>query len=192
MRGLSSALSFEFREQGLRGALNYTFQSARGNGSDPRQAFFDAQNNNSATRVLVPLDWDQQHNVNLDVTYANQGWTFGVVGTFISGYPFTPTNTLRVPIVELRNQARYNPELLVDLRVGKVIPVGGVRGQVFAIAENVFDFYRDDRFPRLFQTEVAAHAANGLARINTLREFRYNPIVQPRPRQLRLGVQVDF
>lgn len=192
VRGLSSALSFEFREQGLRGALNYTYQSARGNGSDPRQAFFDAQNNNSATRVLVPLDWDQQHNVNLDVTYANQGWTFGVVGTFVSGYPFTPTNTLRVPIVELRNQARYNPELLVDLRVGKVIPVGGVRGQVFAIAENILDFYRDDRFPRLFQTEVEAHQDNGLGRINSLRAFRYNPIVQPRPRQLRLGVQLDF
>ncbi|RMH63673.1 MAG: TonB-dependent receptor [Bacteroidetes bacterium] len=192
VRGITASLGFSVPEAGLRGALNYTYQSARGNGSDPQQAFFDAQGNNEATRVLIPLDWDQRHNLNADVTYSDGGWSAGVIGTFISGYPFTPRDLQRQPIVQLRNQARYAPEFFVDLRLARVFTAGPARGQLFLIAENVLDFYRDDRFPRLFQTEIQAHRDNGLARINDLRDFRYNPIVQPPPRQLRVGLQVDF
>ena len=192
VRGVTASLGISVPASGLRGALNYTYQSARGNGSDPRQAFFDAQGNNEATRVLVPLDWDQRHNITADVTYTDGGWSAGVIGSFISGYPFTPLDIQRQPLVQLRNQARYNPEFTVDLRLARVVALGGVRGQVFLIGENVLDAYRDDRFPRLFQTEIQAHEANGLGRINSLREFRYNPAVQSRPRQVRLGLQVDF
>ena len=190
--GVTTSLGFDFRQLGVRGALNYTFQSARGNGSDPRQAFFDAQGNNEATRVLIPLDWDQRHNVNFDVTVNRWGWTFGTIAEFISGYPFTPSDPQRQTIVELRNAARFDPEFRLDLRIGRVIPLAGARVQVFAIGENLLDSYRNDRFAKLFQTEIDAHERNGLARINSLEMFRNSPTLQPVPRQLRLGLQIDF
>ncbi len=192
VRGFTTSLGFSMPTAGIRGALNYTYQSARGNGSDPQQAFFDAQNNNEATRVLLPLDWDQRHNLNLDVTVARDNLTAGLIGEFISGYPFTPLDLNRQAITELRNQARYEPEFYVSLRLGYVLNVGNIRSQVFLIGENLLDYHRSDRFPRLFPTEIQAHEANGLGQINSLTEFRYNPAVQPPPRQLRLGLQLDF
>lgn len=192
VRGVTTSLGYENRAMGLRAALNYTYQSARGNGSDPRQAFFDAQGNNEATRVLVPLDWDQRHNVNLDATFSRRSWTFGFVGEFISGYPFTPSDTRRQTIVELRNAARYEPEFRIDLRVGRNLWIGSTRLQLFFIGENLLDQVRSDRFAKLFGTEIDAHERNGLSQINSLEQFRNNPSIQPVPRQLRFGLQLDF
>lgn len=192
VRGIATALSFRYPQMGLRGNLNYTYQSARGNGSDPQQAFFDAQGNNEATRVLIPLDWDQQHTVNVDISYASKGFSFGTIGEFISGFPFTPTDVNRKAIIELRNQARRNPEFNVDLRAGKNFNIGKTRLQAYLYAENVLDAYRTDRYARLFQSEIDAHNANGLNRINTLQEFVNNPAVHPTPRMIRAGLQFDF
>ena len=192
VRGVTAAMTFVYAPLGLRGGLNYTFQTARGNGSDPRQAFFDAQGNNEATRVLIPLDWDQRHNLSLNATLVRGGWTFGAVGALYTGFPFTPFDTQRVPIVELRNLARYDGEFRLDLRAARGVEVAGVTAQLLLIGENLLDFYRADRFPVIFPSESAAQVANGLARVNTLEEFRYNPSVQPAPRSVRFGLQLNF
>ena len=192
VRGVTAALSFVVPERGLRGGINYTFQSARGNGSDPRQAFFDAQGNNEATRVLIPLDWDQRHNLSLSATATRAGWTVGVIGEFSTGYPFTPVDAQRVPLVELRNLARYDPEVRLDVRATRGVEVAGVSAQLLVIGENLLDSYRGDRFPIVFPSESAAHLANGLGRVNTLESFRYNPAVQPAPRSIRVGLQFGF
>ena len=192
VRGVTAALSFVVPERGVRGGVNYTYQSARGNGSDPRQAFFDAQGNNEATRTLIPLDWDQRHNVSLTTSVTRAGWTVGVIGEFSTGFPFTPADAQRVPVVELRNRARYDAEVRLDLRASRGVTVGGVEAQLLVIGENLLDAYRADRFPSVFPSESAAHLANGLGRINTLESFRYNPAVQPAPRSVRVGLQFGF
>ena len=192
VRGVTTALTFVFDAIGTRGGINYTFQSARGNGSDPRQAFFDAQGNNEATRVLVPLDWDQRHNLSANVAVRTRGWTLGAIAEAYTGFPFTPLNTQRVEIIELRNLARYNGEFRLDLRASRGLTVAGVEAQLLVIGENVLGFTRDDRYPIIFPTERQAHVDNGLARINSLDAFRYNPTVQPAPRSLRVGLQFDF
>lgn len=192
VRGIATAVSFQYPQIGFRGNVNYTYQSVRGNGSDPQQAFFDAQGNNEATRVLVPLDWDNRHTFNVDVSYSAKGFSFGTIGEFISGLPFTPSDINRKAIIELRNQARRNPEFRVDLRAGKNFKVGKVRLQAYLYAENIFDAYRTDRYARLFQSEIDAHLANGLGRINALPEYANNPAVHPSPRMVRGGLQFDF
>ncbi len=192
VRGVTAALTFQFLDAGLRGGINYTFQSARGNGSDPRQAFLDAQGNNAATRVLVPLDWDQRHNLSANVSVRAAGWTVGAIGEFYTGFPFTPRDAQRVQIVELRNLARYDGELRLDLRASRGLTVAGLTAQLLVIGENLLDAYRADRFPVIFPSESAAQVENGLARINSLRDFRYNPAVQPAPRSVRVGLQFDF
>ncbi|MGB3544156.1 hypothetical protein, partial [Rubrivirga sp.] len=80
----------------------------------------------------------------------------------------------------------------LDLRASRGLEVAGVNAQLLVIGENLLDFYRADRFPIIFPAEEAAHAANGLAQINTLSDFRYNPVLQPAPRSVRVGLQFDF
>ena len=103
---------------GLLGSLSYTYQLALGNASDPKQAFYDAQQNNESSRNLVALDWDQTHNVSTTLSYVRNKLEHGsYISMFYTGYPFTPQDIQRNRIELLRNQARYNAEFLLDLEL---------------------------------------------------------------------------
>jgi len=189
VRGISLAWSIR-TDIGVRGSINYTYQSARGNGSDPKQAFFDAQANNEATRVLIPLAWDQRHNIGGNITYQKGLFNAGIIGRYGTGYPFTPSDLQRQPLSELRNEARFEPEFEVDLRIARNFNVSGFRGQVYLFGENILDFYRQDRRARLYIRDVEAHNQSGKNSINSLEEYRNNPAVHPNPRLVRLGLQI--
>ncbi len=192
VRGVTTAFTFRDPASGVTAGLNYTFQSVRGNGSDPLQAFFDAQNNAEANRILVPLDWDLRHNIAATLAMRLQDWNIGVTSEYRTGYPFTPTNILGVRITEERNKARYRPEFYVDLRASRVIKMGGVTAQLFVYAENILGFSRGDRYPNLRRDEIEASRASGIEAVNTREEFVRNPLVQPTPRSVRAGLQFDF
>lgn len=189
VRGISLAWSIR-TDVGVRGSINYTYQSARGNGSDPKQAFFDAQANNEATRVLIPLSWDQRHNVGGNITYQKGQFNAGLIGRYGTGYPFTPSDLQRQPLSELRNEARFEPEFEVDLRIARNFNMNGFKGQVYLFGENILDFYRQDRRARLYIRDVEAHNQSGKNIINSLEEYRNNPAVHPNPRLVRLGLQI--
>ena len=189
VRGISLAWSIR-TNIGVRGSINFTYQSARGNGSDPKQAFFDAQANNEATRVLIPLSWDQRHNIGGNITYQKGQFNAGLIGRYGTGYPFTPSDLQRQPLSELRNEARFEPEFEVDLRLARNFNVNGFKGQVYVFGENILDFYRQDRRARLYIRDVEAHNQSGKNVINSLEEYRNNPAVHPNPRLVRLGLQI--
>jgi outer membrane receptor protein involved in Fe transport len=191
VRGIT--LSTEIRSNiGLTGSVNYTFQLARGNASDPKQAFYDAQQNNESSRNLIPLDWDQQHNISGTLTYTRGDFTAGLLAFFNTGYPFTPEDIQRNDIDLLRNQARYSEEFVLNLRAAYGVDLFGIRGQVFFLGENLLNFYRQDREPKIFLSEIDAHNNNGNSLINSLVEFKTNPVVQKPPRLIRIGLQFDF
>lgn len=191
VRGIS--LSTDIRTNlGLTGSLNYTFQSVRGNASDPRQAFFNAQQNNETTRQLLPLTWDQRHNISGSLTYLRDNFTAGLLGTFHSGYPFTPEDEQRNDITVLRNQARYIAEFNMDLRLGYRLVVSDFEGQLFMTVQNLLNANREDRLPKIFDSEIQAHNDNGFNRINTLTDFQTSPLRQPAPRLINVGLQFNF
>ncbi|TVQ11191.1 MAG: TonB-dependent receptor [Balneolaceae bacterium] len=192
VRGVTAAISLVDASRGMTFGLNYTFQSVRGNGSDPRQAFFDAQGLREATSILVPLDWDQTHNLTAQLSMRLRGWNLGVISEYRSGYPFTPQDIRGVSITEKRNEARYKPEFYLDLRFSRLIRLAGVTSQVFVNAENVLGFYRTDRYPNLRRDEIEASRLSGIDRVNSIEDFVRNPIVQNQPRSLRFGLQIDF
>jgi outer membrane receptor protein involved in Fe transport len=192
VRGVTTAFSYADPRSGVNIGLNYTFQSARGNGSDPLQAFFDAQGSNEANAVLIPLDWDTQHNLTTQVALQLQNWNVGVTGEFRTGYPFTPNDIRGQRIVEQRNASRYQSELYFDARLSRVIRIGNIKGQFFMIGENLLGFFRDDRYPPLRDDEIEFSRQNGLERVNTRLEFERNPAIQPSPRNIRAGIQFDF
>ncbi len=126
--------------------VDYTFQIAEGNASDPSQAFQAAAARQELEQKIVSLNWDQLHTVNSSITYSADGkWGFGVIGTYGSGLPFTPVRTTlqsggdRPPGSLLLNSDRKPSNYNVDLNLYKNFKVGGSTIQVYTKIDNVFD-----------------------------------------------------
>ena len=72
--------------------VDYTFQSAKGNASDPaanRQAIIDGT---QPEVKLIKLNWDQNHTINVTFSYASEdNWGFSLIGQYGSGFPYTPS-----------------------------------------------------------------------------------------------------
>ncbi|MCF7740182.1 MAG: TonB-dependent receptor [Candidatus Marinimicrobia bacterium] len=73
-------------------SLDYTYQVARGNASDPDAVFYDNQTQppRESEKKVVPLDWDQTHSLNLMVSVGPETWNVSILGKLSSGYPYTP------------------------------------------------------------------------------------------------------
>lgn len=67
--------------------VDYTFQSAKGNASDPaanRQAIIDGT---QPEVKLIKLNWDQNHTINVTFSYASEdNWGFSLIGQYGSGF----------------------------------------------------------------------------------------------------------
>src|SRR5690606_3989067 len=105
-QGKGLIVAFERRmAQGFALNVDYTFQIARGNASDPRSVLLDEQSGNEPEKQLVPLDWDRRHQLNTSLTVGNYGdWVVTLVGRLGSGLPYTPS--LADERIGLENSAR--------------------------------------------------------------------------------------
>ena len=185
-------LSLDLLRTGLITAnIDYTYQVAEGNGSDPYQAYYDARNRDESTKSLVPLDWDQRHVLNGVVYIDNGSWGMSIISRYASGFPFTPTTTFeRARNIQLLNQGRRRSEYNMDLRIYKNLPFFGSGTMIFASVENVFDGQRIDYVPELTEQDFRTHESR--AQFNSLYEYRFNPGSQPRPRLVKLGLRISI
>ncbi|NND73072.1 MAG: TonB-dependent receptor [Rhodothermales bacterium] len=126
--------------------LDYTFQVAKGNSSDPSQAFNAAAAKEPLEQKIVSLNWDQLHTGNVSLTYsANQNWGFGLISTYGTGLPYTPRRTTlqsggdRPPGKILVNSERKPVSWNVDINLYKNFKFAGSSVQVFSKIDNVFD-----------------------------------------------------
>ncbi|RKY57159.1 MAG: TonB-dependent receptor, partial [Candidatus Neomarinimicrobiota bacterium] len=77
------------------GGIDYTYQVAMGNASDPSAVFVNFQSNPPAEgeKQVVPLDWDQRHTLNSSLIFGDpSNWSFAVIARFATGQPYTPSN----------------------------------------------------------------------------------------------------
>jgi len=188
VRGLTIAAKIRVPQHGLTADLNYTYQSAKGIASDPKQEFFDAQGRNESTIVLNPLAWDLPHSFNAFFNYVQNDWGSSIIFKLNSGYPFTPGG-----YTELRNAGRYQGDFFVDLSAYKRFDViTGMQVEIFAKINNLFDSYRIDLLPEIRPVDEEAHRNNGFDRFNTIYDYSQDPEIQPRPREIRIGTKVIF
>ena len=90
IRGVTLALK-KRRSGYLWAAVDYTYQVAEGNASDPLQVFYDTQSNKESEIQVVPLTWDQAHTFNFNITLSSPGsWGLSLIGRRGSGLPYTP------------------------------------------------------------------------------------------------------
>ncbi len=188
VRGFSLSTKVRVPDYGLVADFNYTYQVAKGIGSDPKQEFNDKTGLSEAAIVLNPLNWDLRHSFNFLISYSQQSWGASIIGRMSSGYPFDPTGFSS----ELPNQGRYQGDFSLDLNASKRIAIGGFNFEVFARLMNILDRQRIDTLPQLDQNLVQHHKDNGFSVYNSLYDFNLEPQNQPRPREVRIGARLIF
>ncbi len=193
-------VTFEKRFADYVGAkLDYTYQIAEGNASDPMSVYNNNRTNPpiEATKTVVPLDWDQRNTLNLSLNVGQPGdWTVGLVFQYGSGSPYT--EDIRISQgVRFENGGRKPPTYNLDLRAEKTFKIGSIDVNTFLLVYNVLDI----------KNEYGVYSTTGRASVdlgprlsnpgeiiglNTLQQYINNPSMYSAPREIRLGFGFGF
>jgi hypothetical protein len=182
---------------GFAANVDYTFQIAKGDASDPDQAFLNAQASPpiETNKSLVPLSWDRRHSLNVTVTAGtSDDFIVSAIGRLGSGLPYTPS--LINERTGLENSDSKPTFYNVDLYITKYLKVYSVNVSVFAKVYNLFDtaneidVYGDTG--RAGYTLALTQAQSAPRGVNTLAEFLSRPDFYSAPRQIVIGAAVSF
>ncbi|HEX7356923.1 MAG TPA: TonB-dependent receptor [Ignavibacteriaceae bacterium] len=179
--------------------LDYTFQIAQGNASDPRSVFNNNQTNPpiEETKSVVPLDWDQRHTLNVNLNVGVPGdWTVGMIFQYGSGQPYTEDPRISQG-VRFENGGIKPTFYNVDLRAEKTFDVYGFSINTYLMVYNLFDI----------KNEFGVYSTTGRANVdlntqyykqsdiiglNTIEQYVNNPGMYSSPREIRLGLGFGF
>jgi len=195
VRGITA--SIQIRPTGLLSAtIDYTYQVAEGNASDPNAQFYNRQSQPPRADEIqvVPLDWDQTHTLNFSLNIGDPAnWLIGIIGRIESGLPYTPEiQNIRV---EFENSGRKPPQYTFDLKLQKAFRIFGLDWITFLKVYNLFDrlnekdVYLDTG--RAGYTLVSRYAGD-VSGVNTLAEFINRPDFYSAPRKALFGISLNF
>lgn len=194
-------ITFEFQKRhssGISATVDYTFQIAEGDASDPNTAFLDAQTDppTETEKQFVPLDWDRRHQINATLTLGDLGnYALSVIARYGSGLPYTPTFQNIQTSVE--NSGRRPAQFAVDIYMYKNFSLWKTRYQVFLRVFNLFD--RRNEVNVFTDTGRAGYSlaplyVGGLrpAGLNTLDQYYDRPDFFSEPRRVQVGLEIQF
>jgi len=174
--------------------LDYTYQIAEGNASDPYAVFNNNQTNPpvEANKKVVPLNWDQRSTLNLSLSVGQPGdWNVGLILGYGSGFPYT--ESIRVSNgVRFENGGIKPPTYNVDLRAEKTFDLYGVKLNTFVLVYNLLDTkneYGVNSASGRANVDIYTHEASTIIGLNTIQEYLNNPTSFSSPRQIRFGMQ---
>jgi len=191
IRGITLALK-KRRSNYFWTTVDYTYQVAEGNASDPLQVFYDAKSNKESEIQIVPLTWDQTHTLNFNMTLSRPGqWGFSLIGRLGSGLPYTP----RIENVgaSFENSERKPGQYTFDLKAHRDFKFIGARYSAFIKVYNILD--RRNEILVYTDTGRAGYTIQprGSVRgVNTLEEFLNRPDFYSEPRRVIVGVSLGF
>jgi outer membrane receptor protein involved in Fe transport len=138
---LGFTVAFDLRPRGLFGMnLDYTWQDARGNASDPRETATRAAAGEDPRPRRIPLNWDQRHTLNLTATLSRpDDWTVSGIFRLISGQPYTPNIVGGFGSGQEANSGRKPGAAVLDLRAEKSLALGGAPVRAFFRLFNALD-----------------------------------------------------
>ena len=179
--------------------LDYTFQIAQGNASDPYAVY----NNNQTdppieeTKSVVPLDWDQRHTLNLNVNIGVPGdWTVGLIIQYGSGMPYTEDTRVSQG-VRFENGGVKPTYYNVDLRAEKSFDVFGFSLNTYLMIYNLLDIKNEfgvysttGRANQDLNTQY--YKESDIIGLNTIEQYVNNPSMYSSPREIRLGLGFEF
>ncbi|GJM43776.1 MAG: hypothetical protein DHS20C21_06180 [Gemmatimonadota bacterium] len=144
-------LSLDHKELGpFNVSLDYTWQDAIGNSSDPRETATRAEAGEDPRPRLVPFNWDQRHTFNATVAVNAAVYSGSAILRASSGQPYTPILEAGFGAGLDANSGRKPASLVLDLRAERAIGTWrGVGARLFGRAFNVFDtrFFNGPVYP---------------------------------------------
>lgn len=196
VKGFTISLDKRFSD-GFGATMDYTYQTAYGNASNPNDDFNKQQTSPPVeiNKELVPLDWDRRHSLNLTCT---AGVPDDFIGSFIarlgSGLPYSPSfQNQRTGLENSDNRPMF---FNADLYLTKYIQVNGYAVSIFLKIYNVFDspseiniFSDTGRAGYTLELTRAQQAPRG---VNTLQEYFTRPDFYSSPRQIVVGSSLSF
>lgn len=182
-------ISLDQRQVGILGStIDYTWQMAEGNSSDPSETANRAAAGEDPRPRQVPLNWDQRHTLNVTVQLSRQGnYSLSTILRFGSGQPYTPEIGSGFGASVEKNSGRKPNGFLVDLRAEKYFTLGGVNMSFFVRAFNLLD-------ARYFQGDVFANTGSpdyGLFPLSQDRFKLANPTRYYPPRRIEIGISMN-
>jgi len=199
-RGFAFSLLRQFADQfGL--TIDYTYQVARGNASDPNAVFFNNQTQPPVEpeKQVIPLDWDQRHSLNGSLILGDpRGFTLSIIGRFSSGQPYTPTNPGSQLSSQLANSETKPARLNLDVNISRELQVAGYKARIYAKGFNVLDRLNAKSvysstgnafhpYRTLGEAEVLAMNPNFSSAEVDLRPDYFDP-----PRRIIVGIDLRF
>ncbi|MDZ7361530.1 MAG: TonB-dependent receptor [candidate division KSB1 bacterium] len=169
-------------------ALDYTWQRAQGNSSDPRETATRAEAGEDPRPEQIPLNWDQRHTLNATLAASKpNSFSISAIVRYGSGQPYTPAIGSGFGANLERNSGRKPAFVLVDLRAEKFFKLGGMDMSLFARGFNLLD----SRFAFggfvFGDTGSPDYSLNPAGNRGTL----LNPLRYYAPRRLELGLTVN-
>lgn len=177
--------------------IDYTYQIAEGNASDPYSVYNKNQTNPpiEESKTVVPLDWDQRHTLNLSLNVGEPGdWTVGMIFQYGSGMPYTEDVKISKG-VRFENGGIKPTYYNLDLRADKVFKLFGININTYIMIYNALDI----------RNEFGVYASTGRANadlntqyagdvigLNSIEEYVKNPSMYSSPREVRVGIGIDF
>jgi outer membrane receptor protein involved in Fe transport len=194
--------------------LDYTFQVAEGNRTQPEEDLFFSEASGKQTETyLVSLSFDRPHLINGTITLTDpDSWTLGVIYNIQAGTPYTPALPPSLStITYLQNSSFKSMQWEVDLKFEKYFSLGPLDYSVFIHVNNLFDT-RNDRYvyassgKSLSNVEQVLNSNQfndlrnrinrgdaGMIDINYIDNYYSGrPERVSRPREVRLGFSVIF
>ncbi|GBD88675.1 catecholate siderophore receptor CirA [bacterium BMS3Abin03] len=180
--------------------IDYTFQQAKGNASDPAATRNQIAGGEQPEIQLVRLNWDQTHTLNFTFSYNTEDlWGFAFIGRYGSGFPYTPDFSLNVSSL-LTNASLKPPTFNVDLRAYKDFMLGSsLRLSFFMRVYNLFDIRNEinvynDSGTADFTIEEFLRRNDGNPNflVNSLDEYYRNPTFYSEPRRVEVGASFFF
>jgi outer membrane receptor for ferrienterochelin and colicin len=179
--------------------LNYTYQVAEGSNSNPNDEFNALRDNKSPTIFLSPLNWDQRHNLNLNILVGDNDWNVSLLFKYGTGLPYTPSITQTTANRGIStgfnpNSLNLPPQFDVDLYANKTFNLASIRLTAYLKVFNLFDarnvakVFTDTGAPD-YTTQVIPEDPN---RPNTVAEYQRDPTRYAAPRLVQTGIEFSF
>jgi outer membrane receptor for Fe3+-dicitrate len=190
--------------RGFSARLDYSYQVAEGTYSNPTDAFNAQLAQEEPRLALVPLAWDMNHNVNVQVGFSRKGWTATMVGWFRTGLPYTPSFPYGSAVgtsanTGLRENSARRPGVKgLDLYVNRRFALKSSALNFFITVYNLFDIrdqlsvYGDTgsaKYTTFINSDVVSYDP---VRVGTIEEFVKQPAWYTSPRQVQIGMSLGF
>lgn len=196
VKGITVSLEKRFGD-GIAATIDYTYQVAKGNASDPNAEFNKAQANPpiEENKQLVPLNWDRRHSLNFTVTTGIPGdFIVSAIGQLGSGLPYTPS--IQNQRTGLENSDNRPGTFNVDLYATKYFYLLNKEFSIFLKVYNLFDTANEltvfnDTGRSGYTLELTRDQEKPRG-VNTLQQFFTRPDFYSSPRQIVVGASLGL